>query len=332
MNPKDIMRQQAEAKVKQLPSEKDPHLPQATRDLFHELRVHQIELEMQNDELRRSQTELEAVRSRYFDLYNLAPVGYFTVSDKGLIIEANLTATTLLIAPKGDLVTRPFSRFVFKADHPQYYLFQRKVMATLKPQMCGDIRIVRKDGTPFWAQLQGSLTTDDTGASVLHLIMLDNSRRKQVDDKLHQSLEEADQARRAMLGVFEDQRQTATKLLESEKLHRAIIRTTTDGFWLADIQGRLLEVNEAYCRMSGYSEQELLGMHISDLEVKELPTDIVADMQKILVQGASRFESRHRRKDGSLFAVEVVFQYHLDVGGRFSAFLRDITAGKQSKV
>ncbi|MEI7639446.1 MAG: hypothetical protein WCJ37_19180, partial [Syntrophus sp. (in: bacteria)] len=83
---------------------KEAHLPdnlevwslEETRQAFHELLVHQIELEIQNEELRRAQTELESSRARYFDLYDLAPVGYVTISETGLILETNLTAATLL--------------------------------------------------------------------------------------------------------------------------------------------------------------------------------------------------------------------------------------------
>jgi len=91
--------------------------------MLHELRVHQIELEIQNDELRRAQTELEASRSRYLDLYELAPIGYFTVSEEGLILEANLTAALLLDMKRGDLAKRPFSQFILEDNRDSYFIF-----------------------------------------------------------------------------------------------------------------------------------------------------------------------------------------------------------------
>ena len=87
-----------EAEPRESPSSEE------TRHLLHELRVHQIELEMQNEELRRAQEELEAARARYFDLYDLAPVGYLVLSEKGLILEANLRAATLFGVPRADLL------------------------------------------------------------------------------------------------------------------------------------------------------------------------------------------------------------------------------------
>ena len=77
--------------------------PDAARHPLYELRVHQSELEMQNEELRRAQLELDATRARYFDIYDLAPVGYCTLSEQGLILEANLTAAALLGVARGEL-------------------------------------------------------------------------------------------------------------------------------------------------------------------------------------------------------------------------------------
>ena len=90
--------------------------PEEARQVFHELRVHQIELEMQNEELRRAQAELEASRARYFDLYDLAPVGYFTLGEQGLILEANLAGAGLLGVTRGDLAKQPMSRFILPED------------------------------------------------------------------------------------------------------------------------------------------------------------------------------------------------------------------------
>jgi len=114
-------------------------------------------------------------------------------------------------------------------------------------------------------------------------------------------------------------------LLESREQHRTIIQTAMDGFWMADMQGHLLEVNETYSQMSGYSVQELLAMRIPDLEVIETPADLAAHIQRIKAQGEDRFETRHRSKDGSIFTVEVSVQYRPIEGGRLVAFLRDIT-------
>ena len=100
--------------------------PEVARRALHELRVHQIELEMQNEELRQTQEELEASRARYFDLYDLAPVGYFTLSEQGLILEANLTAAKLLGVTRGTLVKQPLSHFVLREDQDIYYLHRRR--------------------------------------------------------------------------------------------------------------------------------------------------------------------------------------------------------------
>ena len=118
---------------------------------------------------------------------------------------------------------------------------------------------------------------------------------------------------------------------ESEEQHRTILRTAMDGFWLVDMHGRLVEVNETYCQMSGYSAQELLSMRISDLEAKEAANDTAAHIQKIMAQGHDRFESRHRRKDGSVFDVEISVQYRPIDGGRIVAFIQNITERKHAE-
>jgi PAS domain S-box-containing protein len=116
---------------------------------------------------------------------------------------------------------------------------------------------------------------------------------------------------------------------DSQGWHQAVLLSTMDGYWMTDPQGRLLEINESYCRMSGYSQQELLGMRIGDLEAIETVDQTVARILKIKNHGNDRFESYHRRKDGTVFPVEVSTQYLPADDGRYVVFVRDITDRKR---
>ena len=119
------------------------------------------------------------------------------------------------------------------------------------------------------------------------------------------------------------------KLIQkSEERYRSIIRAALDGYWRTSVDGRLLEVNESYCTMSGYSESELLSMHISDLEAVESSLETAHHMRKVVLEGSDRFETKHLRKDGSLFDVEVSIQYRPDEDGQCVCFLRDISESK----
>ena len=156
--------------------------------MLHELHVYQIELEMQNEELRRAQTELDAARSRYFDLYDLAPVGYFTISERGVIQEANFTAATLLGVARGSLVRQPLTRFIFKEDQDAFYLHRRTLFETRcaeqagQPQAC-ELRMVKEDGTVFWAHLSATSAQaeDASGGPVCRVTLSDITQRKQAE-------------------------------------------------------------------------------------------------------------------------------------------------------
>src|SRR5271157_1702159 len=129
----------------------------------------------------------------------------------------------------------------------------------------------------------------------------------------------------------EKRRQAENSLRDREAQYRAVIETTADGFWLSDAKGRLLEVNDAYVQSSGYSRTELLGMRISDLEAQEKPEEIAAHIRRIILEGSDLFESLHRRKDGTVWPVEVNITYWPSAGGRFFCFLRDITGRKRAE-
>ena len=153
------------------------------RPVLHDLRVHQIELEMQNEELRRTQADLEASRARYFDLYDLAPVGYFTIGEKGLILEANFTAATLFGVARGALIKQPVTRFIVPEDQDRYYLHHRRLFATGARQLL-DLQLRRENGTQFWARFEATMAQDADGATqVCRAVVSDVSERKRMEEE-----------------------------------------------------------------------------------------------------------------------------------------------------
>jgi PAS domain S-box-containing protein len=160
-----------------MPEDLEVLSPEEARRALHELRVHQIELEMQNEELRRTQEELEVSRERYFDLYDLAPVGYFTLSENGLILEANLTAAKMLGVARSALVKQPLSRFILPGDQDIHYQHRKQLLATGAPQSW-EMRLLRKDAGPFWAQVDATTAPGVDGAPVCRAVVSDITERK----------------------------------------------------------------------------------------------------------------------------------------------------------
>lgn len=148
--------------------------------VLHELQVHQIELEMQNEELRRFQLVLDAARARYFDLYDLAPVGYCTLDEAGLVLEANLAAATLLGADRTSLIHQPFTAFIHTVDQDVYYLHRKELLRSGQRQSC-ELRLRRGAGTPFWAELVATVAEEPSGARVHRVVLSDVSERKRLE-------------------------------------------------------------------------------------------------------------------------------------------------------
>jgi PAS domain S-box-containing protein len=131
--------------------------------------------------------------------------------------------------------------------------------------------------------------------------------------------------------VVSEQKRTEEILHASENLHRTIVKTAMDGFLVHDIQGRIAAVNESYCKMSGYSEKELLTMSLFDLRDTSFSDEIRSHIHNVKSAGTNRFESTHRRKDGSNFNVEISARYLPIDEGRIVGFIRDITETKKAE-
>jgi PAS domain S-box-containing protein len=158
----------------------------------------------------------------------------------------------------------------------------------------------RKNGDLFWSEVSLRRITIHESDRVIAVVR-DISERKQLDDALQMR----------------------------EKRHQTILDSAMDGFWVVNHDGQIMEVNDAYCHMSGYSKQELLTMGIADFDVNETSDDTVAHNDKITAQGSDRFIARHRRKDGTVYDVEVSATFVPVEGGILVGFMRDITEQKR---
>ncbi len=169
-------------------------MPDDAQLLFHELRVHQIELELQNEELRRVQVALEVARERYFDLYDLAPVGYCTVTQASLIVEANLTAAALLGVSRAALVNRSLTRFMAPAQQQIYHACCQPLLCGGPTQTC-ELQVNKATGGTLWLSLAMNMTTDATGTMLLRVMFRDITERKTMDAVLLQKSQELELAR-----------------------------------------------------------------------------------------------------------------------------------------
>lgn len=170
------LRQQAEeiirVKVASTAKKTDTLLPDDVRKTLYELQVHQIELEMQNEELRHAQQQLDASRARYFDLFDLAPVGYCTVSEQGLIVEANIAAATLLGVARSELVGQCFSRFILTTFQDTFYLYRKRLSETRKSQTC-ELKMTPSDGQHIWVGLTMTESQSDMGTPLQRVVLID---------------------------------------------------------------------------------------------------------------------------------------------------------------
>jgi two-component system sensor histidine kinase/response regulator len=209
-------------------TQEDDTFERPAQKLLHELRVQQIELEMQNDELRRTQCELDAARERYLDLYDLAPVGYCTISEAGLILQANLTAAALLGVSRGALVKHHISRFILRADQDIFYLLLKQLILSGATQSC-ELRILKKNGLQFWASLAASTVKDAGGAQEFRIMLHDVTERKKADEQFRAS---------------------------EERLH-LVLDATSDGAWDWNRNSSLVYRSPQFCELTGYRPEEI---------------------------------------------------------------------------
>ncbi len=250
--------------------------PADVQRLLHELQVHRIELEMQNDELRQAQLALEESRDRYLDLYDHAPVGYFTLDENALVLEANLSGAGLLGMDRGSLIGKPLTSFVDKETQDTFYLHRNQVLQTETRHMC-EIKLVRPDGSWFHAQLESvGIEHPDGDFSRLRTAISDITDRKLAEEavlRVHDELEHRVEERTSEL--LETNQQLEHEIAERTKVEEALRESQQRldlalsgaglGSWDWDLPTRRAVFDKRWAAMLGFFSEEI-EPHVSGWE------------------------------------------------------------------
>lgn len=280
---------------------------QDTESLIRELEAHRDELEKHNEELQRLQKELEDSRNKYSDLYDFAPIGYFTFDGNGLILDVNLTGAGLLGIKKQFLINRPFETFIEASDKDIFRAHRLDVLLKQTRQTC-EIRLKCKDGKIFYAQLQSLPVKDPEGnLSCLRTALSDITKLMDTEESVRQS----------------------------EEYFRLVTENSMDIITILEKDGTMRYESPSVERTLGFQREELTGANVFEF----VHPDDKEEAMKIFSQAIENpglslsLEVRFKHKDGSWRILEVMGKNLLDnpaVAG-IVVNSRDINKRKQSQ-
>lgn len=195
--------------------------------LMHELLVHKVELEMQNEELRKAHVEMEEARDRYVNLYEFAPISYITLDRDGLISKINLTGSILLGVHRYQLISRRFSQYVAPLDRDRWHRqFMRMMKHPEASKQEFELEMIRPDGTFYQVQLNCLNWDIDDKESVLRIVLTDISKLKKA---------------------------------EAELTIAATVFNSYEPMFVTDAHNVILRVNQAFTQTTGYTADEVVG-------------------------------------------------------------------------
>jgi len=241
-----------------------------------------------------TETELRSNEEKYRSLVeNLGDIVY-TVDINGTANYISPVVESMLGYHPSEITGRVFADFIYQED---LALCLEHFQRCLSGQVTmGEYRLLNKMGQVRWVRSSSKPILDGDNVIGTTGVLSDITDRKQAETK-----------------------------------HQIIVKTALDGFWLSNLKGEFLEVNDSYCSMIGYTREELLNMSISDIEAVETPEMIARRIRKITEQGSDRFETRHRSKDGTIIDVEVSVNHHDSGEGQHFVFIRNITERKRAE-
>ena len=274
--------------------------------IVHELKVYQIELEMQNDELRNTQLELENIKAKYFDIYDLAPEGYLIVSEKGLILESNLTAAAMFGESRATLAKKRLTKYIVKEDQDTYYAYRKDLFESMQPLEC-ELRMVTADASMFWGHMKSSIVSEG-GVHICRMVISDISTRKTAEQKLK----------------------------ASEEKHRQLITQMSQGLVvleaIQDHTGKVIDyffvdLNEAFEQLTGLKREALIGKHLLEV-MPQIEPSWLQKYEQVAMTGIPMSFEQYSRALGKFFDVTAYSPSPKQVAGIFN----DITMRKRVEV
>ncbi|HWQ65253.1 MAG TPA: PAS domain S-box protein [Methanospirillum sp.] len=241
-------------------------------DLIHELRVHQIEIELQNEELKNAYILLEESRDRYQKLYDLAPVGYFTLTEKALISEVNQTGASMIGVERHRLKRSRFRRFISPDQHDRWDHFFLDLLHNGRGTL-DEIKAIRKDGSIIIVRIVGGILENAENASSIHLVVSDIS-------ELH-------------------------KRSEQVKILAELTDDAPASITIHDFEGKFLYINQRTLDLHGFNREEFLGKTLHEIDVPGSEQLIVPRMNQLKKTCEVSFNVEHFRKDGSTLPLHV---------------------------
>ena len=305
--PDEVMRARAKKFLAKPGPELDKIPPTEIQKLVRELQIHQVELDLQNEELRRSQGETEAALAKYADLYDSAPIGYFTFNPQGVILEANLTGVRLLGVERGSLMGTPFLPHIVPAFRPEFRAHLQQVFATQARQFC-TLQLDTSEGAARYVTLE-SIAVPTTGRSLAQC-------RSAVSDCTARQLAEED-------------------LRRSEEKFHLLFDQAPLGYQSLDEAGHILEVNQTWLDLMGYPREEVLGRWFGAF--------LLPGAQDLFQEGFTRLKADGEvsavdwemvRQDGTTIVASFNGRVIRDEQGKFlrtHCLFEDITARRQAE-
>ncbi|OGU13060.1 MAG: hypothetical protein A2076_07210 [Geobacteraceae bacterium GWC2_53_11] len=254
-----------------------PLSKEGTRKLVHELEVHQIELEMQNEELFRARNEAEAALKKYTDLYDFAPIGYLTLDNTGTIHAVNLSGATLLGVERSKLIGRHFGLFITVEDRLIFSNFLDKVFSSLEKQSC-EVTLTAKESHPHFVQIEAIA---EAAAKECRIAVIDITERRVAE---------------------EERKRTEEALRKSEQKFSRIFDSVPALIGICNLrEGRFVDVNQASLQTLGYQRDEIVGKTARELGLWEDEEERVRLMRDFKEQGSmTNLEVRFKAKSGKI--------------------------------